>query len=133
MTKKLWGGRFRKKTDPLVEQFTRSIQYDYKLAICVHWSLFHVQVLKKCAYLSAGESNKLYKALMDISHSLDKDTFKYAKNSEDIHTDIQNILRKKLGMLALKLHMPDREMTKLHLQPSFTVSLPFLKNAAQLT
>ncbi len=32
MTKKLWGGRFGKKTDPLVEEFTKSIDYDYKLA-----------------------------------------------------------------------------------------------------
>ncbi len=32
MAKKLWGGRFKKKTDPLTEEFTKSIQYDYKLA-----------------------------------------------------------------------------------------------------
>jgi argininosuccinate lyase len=105
MAKKLWGGRFSKKTDPLVEEFTKSIQYDYKLAKAdIAGSLFHIQVLKKCAYLSAGEFNKLYKALIDISHSLDKDTFKCDKDSEDVHTNIQNILSKKVGTLALKLH-----------------------------
>jgi argininosuccinate lyase len=29
---KLWGARFKKKTHPLVEKFTSSISYDYKLA-----------------------------------------------------------------------------------------------------
>ncbi|MFA5155961.1 MAG: argininosuccinate lyase [Candidatus Omnitrophota bacterium] len=105
MAKKLWGGRFGKKTDPLVEEFTKSIQYDYKLAKAdIAGSLFHIQVLKKCTYLSAGEFNKLHKALKDISHSLDKNTFKFDKNSEDIHTNIQSILAQKVGALALKLH-----------------------------
>ena len=34
MSKKLWGGRFAKKTDPLVEEFSRSIEYDQVLAEC---------------------------------------------------------------------------------------------------
>jgi len=32
MAEKLWGGRFSKKTNPNVEEFTKSIQYDYKIA-----------------------------------------------------------------------------------------------------
>ena len=45
MTKKLWGGRFEKATDPLVEEFTKSIHYDYKLAkYDVIGSMAHVQL-----------------------------------------------------------------------------------------
>ena len=46
MAKKMWGGRFGKKTDPLVEEFTKSIDYDYKLAeYDVIGSLIHINIL----------------------------------------------------------------------------------------
>ena len=45
MSKKLWGGRFGKATNPLVEEFTKSIHYDYKLAkYDVIGSMAHVQI-----------------------------------------------------------------------------------------
>ena len=36
MTKKLWGGRFTGKTDPLMEQFNASINFDKQL-----WQAYH--------------------------------------------------------------------------------------------
>ena len=49
MAKKLWGGRFGKETNPLVEEFTRSIHYDKKLAeYDVVGSVLHVAILEKC-------------------------------------------------------------------------------------
>lgn len=105
MTKKLWGGRFGKKTDPLVEEFTRSIQYDYKLALYdVAGSIAHVEILKKAGYLSSEEAANLVKGLRNIYLSLENGTFKFDRTCEDIHTDIQNILLRKIGKLALKLH-----------------------------
>jgi len=45
MTKKMWGSRFGKKTDPLAEEFTKSIQYDQKLAeYDLLGSMAHVQI-----------------------------------------------------------------------------------------
>lgn len=105
MAKKLWGGRFSKKTDPLVEDFTRSIQYDYKLArFDIVGSLIHVAILKNVGYLSNLEAKKLTKALTSIRKNINNGTFKYDKNAEDIHTNIQNLLQKKVKDLALKLH-----------------------------
>ena len=47
MSKKLWGGRFQKETNPLVEEFTKSIQYDYKLALHdLVGSALHVAILQ---------------------------------------------------------------------------------------
>ena len=55
MAKKLWGGRFAKTTDPAVEKFSRSVQYDYKLAeYDVIGSLVHVRILQKAGYLTEG-------------------------------------------------------------------------------
>jgi len=105
MAKKLWGGRFSKKTNPLVEEFTKSIEYDYKLAkYDVLGSVSHVEILRKTGYLKTDEAKKLSNELNFIYDSIKKKTFKFDKNSEDIHTDIQNKLYEKVGDLALKLH-----------------------------
>jgi len=105
MAKKLWGGRFSKGLDPLAELFTRSIQYDHKLAeYDIIGSVAHVAVLKKAGYLTAGETARLHKALKSLYNAVKDGKFKFDPESEDIHTDIQNKLAKKVGSLVLKLH-----------------------------
>ena len=105
MTKKLWGGRFSKKIDPLVEEFTRSIGYDQRLArYDILGSIAHVKILHKAGILKGNESSKLVSALKSLLAKVEKGTFKTDPASEDIHTDIQNKLEKKIGDLALKLH-----------------------------
>jgi len=105
MAKKLWGGRFGKKTDPLVEEFTKSIHYDYKLAeYDVYGSLMHIKILKKADFLSITEYNKLHKAFSNILDKIKSGTFKYDNACEDIHTNIQNVLEKEVKSLVLKLH-----------------------------
>ncbi|MBU2102402.1 MAG: argininosuccinate lyase [Candidatus Omnitrophota bacterium] len=105
MAKKLWGGRFQKKTDPLVEEFTRSIQYDYKIAkYDVLGSMLHVEILKNSGYLTADETRKLVNALDSIYNDIDNNIFKRDVHAEDVHTDIQNKLQRKVGDLVLKLH-----------------------------
>lgn len=105
MAKKLWGGRFSKKTDPLVEEFTKSIQYDYKLARHdVLGSLVHTKILIKAGLISQKEAKMLTKGLSAIWREIKSGKFVFDKNAEDIHTDIQNKLEKKIGVAALKLH-----------------------------
>jgi argininosuccinate lyase len=105
MAKKLWGGRFTKKTDPLVEEFTKSIQYDYKLAeYDILGSMAHVEILKKSGYLTSDEARKLFGGLDSILENIKKGKFKLDPKAEDIHTYVQNELQKKVGDLALKLH-----------------------------
>jgi len=46
---KLWGGRFTKETNKLVEEFTASIPFDQKLAKeDIAGSMAHVQMLGEC-------------------------------------------------------------------------------------
>ncbi len=71
MTKKLWGGGFTKKTDPLVEEFTKSIQYDYKLTkYDIISSIVHVKVLEKSGFLTKDESNRLCSGLVAIRNKI---------------------------------------------------------------
>ncbi len=105
MTKKLWGGRFEKEIDKDFFEFQKSIQYDHKLAkYDVAHSLVHVAALGHGNILSAKEKSKLLKALNEIKTMIKSGKYKIDKNSEDIHTDIQNKIEKRLGKLALKLH-----------------------------
>jgi len=105
MTKKLWGGRFGKKTDPLVEEFAKSIQYDSKLAECdLLGSMIHVEILRRAGYLKNAEAAKLNKGLSSIYKSVMACAYKPDSASEDVHTDIQNKLEAKAGALASKLH-----------------------------
>lgn len=105
MSKKLWGGRFSKKTDKDFFEFQKSILCDHKLARydIVH-SLIHVAALHKAGLITAKEKDKLLKALKEIREDIRLGRFKYHPHSEDIHTDIQNKVEKKLGKLAHKLH-----------------------------
>ena len=105
MKSKMWGGRFSKKTNPLVEEFTRSIQFDKKLAEydCIG-SLAHIDILKKAGLLTPGEHKKLQSGLKGILSSIKKGSFKVNDSFEDIHSYIQSLLEKKSGKAALKLH-----------------------------
>ena len=105
MAKKLWGGRFKKETDPLVEEFTRSVQYDHKLAeYDVIGSMAHIKVLKKAGFLTAAEYGKLNSALGSVFKSIKSGAFKPDPKHEDIHSQIQDAVMKKCGDAGLKLH-----------------------------
>jgi len=106
MAKKLWGGRFEKATNPLVEKFTQSIQYDNKLAeYDILGSMIHVRILERSGYLTPEEASSLKNELKSMLVSAVKNEIKFDDKVEDIHTNIQNILQDKLGDVALKLHM----------------------------
>lgn len=101
MGKKLWGGRFGKDTDPFVEEFTKSIHYDYKLAkYDLLGSMAHVAILCKAGYLTSREVSKMQSALIKIGSGKFSPDISY----EDVHSQIQGMLQKMVGDLALKLH-----------------------------
>ncbi len=103
---KLWGGRFKKKINPLFEEFSKSIHYDYKLAqYDLVGSLIHVEVLKSSGYLTLPEAAKLNQVIDSLWKLVKKKKFKQSDKYEDIHTYVQNELQNKVGDLALKLHM----------------------------
>ena len=95
---KLWGGRFSKKTNKLVEEFTSSIHFDQKLAKydCIG-SLNHVATLKRAKLLSTAEHNKLAKGLKAILKSIEGGSFKIDPSFEDVHSYIQHLLEQKGG------------------------------------
>ncbi len=104
---KLWGGRFQKKTNKLVEEFTNSLRFDQKLARydCLG-SLLHIKVLRKAGLINSKEFAQLQKGLTSIKDSIENGSFfkKIDLGFEDIHSYIQTVLEQKAGKAALKLH-----------------------------
>ena len=103
--RKLWGGRFAKPTDPLVERFTSSIAVDYRLArYDVIGSIAHAKMLGRCRIVSQAESRRLVNGLTRILRSIEQGRWAPDPTAEDVHTQIQQMLRRAVGPVADKLH-----------------------------
>ncbi len=102
---KLWGGRFTKETNKLVEEFSASIPFDYKLAAeDIRGSMAHAKMLKKIGVLTAEEENKIREGLQDIAQEIIDGTFEFKVELEDVHMNIEKKLTDKIGALGGKLH-----------------------------
>lgn len=106
MTKKLWGGRFKKNLNPEVLEFTSSINIDKKLArYDIIGSIAHAKMLAKCKLISNKEKELFLKGLNAVLNSVKKGTFKTEAKCEDIHTVVYIALQEKVGKTADKLHI----------------------------
>lgn len=105
MSKKLWGSRFSKKTNALTDRFTSSISFDKRLAKydCLG-SIAHARMLAKQNIIPRSDAALIVKGLNAILMDLKKGNFKFDLNAEDIHSNIQEVLSKKVGKAAFKLH-----------------------------
>jgi argininosuccinate lyase len=103
--KKLWGGRFDKKTAGEVEEFTRSVSFDNRLLYDdLRGSLAHVWMLAASKLLSRKEAETLARGINKLRKDSVNGKFKAPDDTEDIHTAVQNKLRNLVGKVADKLH-----------------------------
>jgi argininosuccinate lyase len=117
---KLWGGRFTKKTDQLVEEYTASIMFDKELAEeDIQGSLAHVTMLGKCGILPAEDVEKIKDGLLKIQNVIRRGEMEFSINDEDIHMNIEKALIDEIGPVGGKLHTGrsrnDQVATDMHL------------------
>ncbi len=104
-TEKMWGGRFRKPMDPLVERFTSSIAADGRLAAYdVAGSIAHATMLGKCRIIPSATAKRLVRELERIQRDIARGLFHPDPRAEDIHSQIEAALLKRLGPEAGMLH-----------------------------
>lgn len=105
MATKLWGSRFTGSLSKLSEKFTFSISYDSKLALydCIA-SIAHAKMLAAQGIIPKKDAVAIVKGLSQIITQIEAGTFKYDASAEDIHTDIQVQLKKRIGKSADRLH-----------------------------
>lgn len=101
----LWGGRFQKEMDELMEDFHASIDFDKKLyKQDIQGSIAHVTMLGEVGIIKKEESETIIKALLDIEKEIENGAFVFEKKHEDIHMNIENALIQKIGDVGKKLH-----------------------------
>lgn len=105
MKKKPWGGRFKRKENPLMEHFNSSLHFDKKLfKQDLEGSLSHVHVLEKIGALNTLEHQKIAKGLKKIGQEISSGKFVFSEVDEDIHMAIEKRLHLLIGDVAGKLH-----------------------------
>lgn len=105
MSTKLWGGRFTKQTDKLVEAFNASIHFDARLYNeDIRGSKAHATMLQKCNIITEAELADILRGLDEILAEIENDTFEFSVALEDIHMNIEKRLTDKIGPAGAKLH-----------------------------
>lgn len=117
---KLWGGRFTKKTDQLVEEYTASILFDKELAEeDVQGSLAHVTMLGKQGILPAEDVETIKAGLGRVLERIRRGELEFSVSDEDIHMNIEKALIEDIGKVGGKLHTGrsrnDQVATDMHL------------------
>ena len=105
MAVKLWSKDF--EPDKFVEQFTvgRDRELDLKLAkFDVLGSIAHIKMLESIGLLQKDELDILVKELNAILEQIGKGNFEIEEGVEDIHSQIELMLTRKLGEVGKKIH-----------------------------
>jgi len=102
---KLWAGRFTGRTNPLMERFSASIQFDRALfKHDIEGSKAHAKMLSSIGILNEEELKAITTALDEIKSEIAEGRFVFSDTLEDIHMHIETRLIEKIGELGKKLH-----------------------------
>lgn len=102
---KLWGGRFTKATDKLVEEYTASIPFDQKLVKeDIQGSIAHVTMLAKQDIITDAEKDQIINGLKKVREKAINDEIEYSISNEDIHMNVEKLLLDEIGAVGGKLH-----------------------------
>ena len=105
MANKLWSGRFKQSTNRLVEDFSASIDFDWRLyKEDIMGSIAHCKMLGQCGILSEEEVEKIVDGLIEIQREIERGEFEFDPALEDIHMAIEQRLIEKIGDIGGKLH-----------------------------
>src|ERR1035437_2951459 len=102
---KLWGGRFEKATGEELETFSRSLHFDYSLALAdIRGTKAYVRALARARILTPEEAARATKALDSLAQQAAAAGQKHFEGAseDDIHTFVLGKLRERIGALADK-------------------------------
>jgi argininosuccinate lyase len=102
---KLWGGRFTKPTNELVEEFTASIPFDQRLAAQdIRGSLAHVKMLGACGIIPQADADRIAEGLRIVQEKLSRGELGFSIQHEDVHMNVEKHLIDEIGPVGGKLH-----------------------------
>lgn len=102
---KLWGGRFEKTTDALVEDFHSSISFDQRLyKQDIRGSIAHARMLGEIGVLTPAEAGQIIEGLEGILADIQAGKIEFEVGAEDIHMNIEKLLTERIGTVGKKVH-----------------------------
>ena len=100
-----WGGRFATGPTAVVQQFTESVSFDWRLyRQDIAGSIAHAQGLAKAGLITKAEASQIAHGLKAILREIDSGKFQWDPALEDVHMNIETALVKKIGAAGQKLH-----------------------------
>jgi argininosuccinate lyase len=101
----LWGGRFTKQENELVNAFNASIGFDKRLyREDIEGSVAHAKMLGRQGILTADETTAIVNGLQQILHDVEDGTLEITDEYEDIHSFVEAVLTERIGEAGKKLH-----------------------------
>ena len=103
--KKLWGGRFGQDTDTLMEAFSESVSFDWRLyRQDIQGSIAHARMLEAAGVLTPDDFTAIEGGLREIEQEIDEGRFQWSEALEDVHMNIEAALTEKIGDAGKRLH-----------------------------
>ena len=104
-SEKPWGGRFTAPTNAFVEEFTASVGFDQRLALCdIRGSLAHARMLSECGVITATEFESIATGLAAVRTDIETGRFSWSVKLEDVHMNVESALVERIGEVGKKLH-----------------------------
>lgn len=105
MSEKLWGGRFEKSTDEMINEFQASINFDKRMyREDIQGSMAHAKMLAAQKIISDEDAQKICAGLEKILKQIDAGEFNFSVALEDIHMNIEKALTDSIGAAGGRLH-----------------------------
>ncbi len=102
---KLWGGRFQKSTDAMVDDFNSSIRFDQRLyKQDIMGSIAHAKMLGKQEIIAETDAKLIEKTLREILADIEDGKVEFDIAAEDIHMNVEQILISRIGDTGKRLH-----------------------------
>ena len=101
----IWGARFKGQLETIANHFNSSISFDSKMyKEDIEGSRKHAMMLEIQGIISKEDLDSILNGLEEIEKDLNDGNLQVNPNSEDIHMFVEEILTKRIGKPAKKLH-----------------------------
>lgn len=91
--------------DPLFSRFNSSVSFDKRLfAQDIDGSIAHVRMLAKQGIVPPADALTIEEGLKEIRSEIEEGQFQFTEELEDVHINIEQRLKEKIGDVAGRLH-----------------------------
>jgi len=106
MSNEMWGGRFTRSPDAIMQDINASIDVDRHLfRQDIAASKAHAAMLAEQGIITAQDARQIAHGLDTILSEIERGTFEFKRSLEDIHMNVESRLAELIGPAAGRLHV----------------------------